>query len=739
LCSPLFPGQFIFLLTADFILRLNRFLIIFNKLIAFILVALKPFLETSVEYLKGVGPARAEALRTELQIETFGDLLTHFPFRYVDRSKMYRIADIHDENTFIQLRARVIKTKLVGSPRSQRMVVSVEDESGQIDLVWFQGVKWMANKFANGQEWIIFGKPQLFNGQWNIPHPDVEPPETEPLPINRIIQPIYSSTEKLKSKGLDYKGIGKLVKTLLLHEKFRIAENLTPGILERLKLIGRADAFLNIHFPQSPEMLEKAQVRLKFEELFFIQLRLLKQRINHLQKNEGHVFATVGAYLNDFYHKYLTFELTGAQKKVIREIRADMGSGKQMNRLLQGDVGSGKTMVALMCMLIALDNKYQACLMAPTEILANQHFDNISRMLAGLDVEVRLLTGSTKQAERSEIIQLLETDQQTILIGTHALIEENVQFRNLGLVVIDEQHRFGVAQRAALWEKNQRTPHVLVMTATPIPRTLSMTLYGDLDSSVIDELPPGRKPIITKHVYDRDHYKVYNFLKQKISQGSQVYIVYPLIGESETLDLKNLTEGYQTVVKEFPPPVFKVGMVHGKMKPQQKDAEMKRFLEKETHILVSTTVIEVGVDVPDASVMVIENADRFGLSQLHQLRGRVGRGSAQSYCILMTPGELGNDARTRISTMLRTNDGFEIAETDLRLRGPGDLQGTQQSGILNLRVADIIKDEKILKFARNIASDILNEDPGLGLEKNAILAKHLVHMDERQQNWGLIS
>ncbi len=726
-------------MTADFILRLNRYLIIFSKLIVFILVALKPFLETSVEYLKGVGPVRAEALRTELQIETFGDLLTHFPFRYVDRSKMYRIADIHDENTFIQLRARVIKTKLIGSPRSQRMVVSVEDESGQIDLVWFQGVKWMADKFANGQEWIIFGKPQLFNGQWNIPHPEVEPPEKEPLPISSIIQPIYSSTEKLKSKGLDYKGIGKLVKTLLLHEKFGIAENLTPGILERLRLMGRADAFLNIHFPRSPELLEKAQVRLKFEELFFIQLRLLKQRINRLQKNEGHVFATVGAYLNDFYHKYLTFELTVAQKKVIREIRADMGSGKQMNRLLQGDVGSGKTMVALMCMLIALDNKYQACMMAPTEILANQHFGNISRMLAGLDVEVRLLTGSTKQAERKEIIQLLETEQQTILIGTHALIEENVQFRNLGLVVIDEQHRFGVAQRAALWEKNQKTPHVLVMTATPIPRTLAMTLYGDLDSSVIDELPPGRKPIITKHVYDRDHYKVYNFLKQKIHQGSQVYIVYPLIEESETLDLKNLTEGYQTVVKEFPPPGFKAGMIHGRMKQQQKDAEMKRFLEKETQILVSTTVIEVGVDVPEASVMVIENADRFGLSQLHQLRGRVGRGSSQSYCILMTPGELGNDARTRITTMLRTNDGFEIAETDLRLRGPGDLQGTQQSGILNLRVADIIKDEKILKFARNIASDILNEDPGLRLEKNAILAKHIVHIDERQQNWGLIS
>ena len=704
-----------------------------------VLIAIKPFLETPVEYLKGVGPARAEALHSELQITTFGDLLTHFPFRYVDRSKMYRISDILDENTFIQLRAHVIKTKIIGPPRSQRLVVSVEDDSGQIDLVWFQGVKWMANKFANGQEWIIFGKPQQFNGQWNIPHPEMEPPETEPLPISRIIQPIYSSTEKLKSKGLDYKGIGKLVKTLLLHEKLHIAENLTPEILERLRLINRQDAFLNIHFPQSPELLTKAQARLKFEELFFIQLRMLKQRIWRLQKTDGHVFTKVGDYLNDFYNKHLTFELTKAQKKVIREIRADMRSGKQMNRLLQGDVGSGKTMVALMCMLIALDNQYQACLMAPTEILANQHFTNISGMLSGMDVKVRLLTGSTKQAERREILELLETGSMSILIGTHALIEDNVQFKNLGLVVIDEQHRFGVAQRAALWEKNQRTPHVLVMTATPIPRTLAMTLYGDLDSSVIDELPPGRKPVITKHVYDRDHYKVYNFMKQKIRTGNQVYIVYPLIGESESLDLKNLTEGYQTVVKEFPQPGYRVGMVHGRMKQQQKDAEMKRFLAKETQILVSTTVIEVGVDIPDASVMIIENADRFGLSQLHQLRGRVGRGSAQSYCILMTPDEPGNDARQRISTMLRTNDGFEIAETDLRLRGPGDLQGTQQSGILDLRVADIIQDEKILKFARNVASDILNEDPGLILEKNAILAKHIIHMDENQQNWGLIS
>ncbi len=676
---------------------------------------------------------------SELQIETFGDLLTHFPFRYVDRSKMYRIAEIREENTYVQIRGRVIKTLIVGTARSQRLVVTVEDESGQIDLVWFQGVKWLGDKFSNGQEWIVFGKPQQFNKQWNIPHPEVEPPESELLPISKSIQPIYSSTEKLKSKGLDYKGLGKLVRALLMHKKFCLAENLTLDIIDRLRLVSRQDAFLTIHFPQSPDLLAKAQARLKFEELFFVQLRMLKNRAFRLQKTDGHVFTNVGEYLNNFYHHHLTFELTNSQKKVIREIRADMGSGKQMNRLLQGDVGSGKTMVALMCMLIALDNNFQACLMAPTEILANQHYSNISRMLSGLNINVRLLTGSKKQGERKEVIEMLESGSLSILIGTHALIEDNVQFRNLGLVVIDEQHRFGVAQRAALWEKNQKTPHVLVMTATPIPRTLAMTLYGDLDVSVIDEMPPGRKPIITKHVYDRDHYKVYNFLKQKIRQGNQVYIVYPLIEESESLDLKNLTDGYKGVVREFPEPDFKVGMVHGRMKQQQKDEEMKRFLQKETRILVSTTVIEVGVDVPQATVMIIENADRFGLSQLHQLRGRVGRGSVQSYCILMTPDELGNDARQRINTMLRTNDGFEIAETDLRLRGPGDLQGTQQSGILNLRIADIIRDEKILKFARNIASDILDDDPGLKLEKNANLAKYVDHMDEHKQNWGLIS
>lgn len=672
-------------------------------------------------------------------IDTFGSLLTHFPFRYVDRSKIYLIRDIRDENTYVQLKARVTAMKTAGQPRNQRMVVTVEDQSGSIDLVWFQGVKWLSGKFSTGQEWIIFGKPQLFNGHWNIPHPEVEPPETEPIPLSRIIQPIYNSTEKLKARGLDHKGIARIVRTLLLNEKFRVPENLPSSLMERLRLIGRQDAFINIHFPQSPDLLARAQSRLKFEELFYIQLRLLLQKDIRLRTGQGHVFSRVGHYLNDFYHNHLTFQLTAAQKRVIREIRADMGSGRQMNRLLQGDVGSGKTMVALMAMLIAMDNQYQTCLMAPTEILANQHFSNISRMLAGMDVKPGLLTGSTRQAERKKLLTMLEEGELPILIGTHALIEENVRFKNLGLVVIDEQHRFGVAQRAALWEKNQKTPHVLVMTATPIPRTLAMTLYGDLDNSVIDELPPGRKPIVTRHLYEKDQARVYDFMRKTIREGRQIYVVYPLIEESETLDLKNLNEGYRSIISEFRSPEFRVGMVHGRMKQQEKDNEMGKFIRGETHILVSTTVIEVGVDVPNATVMVIENSDRFGLSQLHQLRGRVGRGGDQSYCILMSSAELGNDARKRINTMLRTNDGFEIAETDLLLRGPGDLQGTQQSGLLHLKIADIVADEKVLKFARNIASDILHEDPGLSLEKNAILANHLRHMDESRENWGLIS
>jgi ATP-dependent DNA helicase RecG len=697
------------------------------------------FLSTPIEFLKGVGPARAAMLKKELNIFTFGELLTFFPFRYVDRSKFYTISEIRDDSSYIQIRAKIVRIQTIGAARSQRIVATVRDDSGEIDLVWFQGLKWVGDMLSPLQEYVIFGKPSLFNGKWNIPHPELEIPSVLPLPLNETIRPIYSSTEKLKSKGLDFRGIGKLIRNLLLHEKFRVPENLTPEVLDGLRLLNRQESFLNIHYPQSPALLQKAQSRLKFEELFFIQLRLLKQRYGRISRHSGHRFSRVGEYVNRFYHEHLTFELTGAQKRVIKEIRADIGSGNQMNRLLQGDVGSGKTLVALMTMLIALDNGYQSCLMAPTEILANQHYKTLSQMLTKLDVKVGLLTGSTKKAQRQELQEEMLKGSLHILVGTHALIEDNVQFNNLGFVVIDEQHRFGVAQRAALWDKNEVTPHILVMTATPIPRTLAMTLYGDLDISVIDEMPPGRKPIVTKHVYEPDRLKVYGFVRKIIKEGGQVYIVYPLIQESETLDLKNLIDGFHALEKEFPPPRYTLGMLHGKMKQAEKDREMQRFLNRETQILVATTVIEVGVDIPNASVMVIENAERFGLSQLHQLRGRVGRGGDQSYCILMSSYELSAEARKRISTMVRTTDGFEIAETDLQLRGPGDLQGTQQSGILNLRIADIVKDEKILKYARNVASDIIRDDPGLVKSRNDILAHHLHHMDQQQQNWGLIS
>jgi len=665
--------------------------------------------------------------------------MTYFPFRYLDRSKFYRIAEIRDDSSYIQLKAKIIRIQTIGASHHQRLVATIRDDSGEIDLVWFQGIRWVSEMLSPQQEYIVFGKPTLFNGHWNIPHPELEIPAVKPLPLSETIRPIYNSTEKLKAKGLDFRGIGKIVRNMLLNEKFAIPENLTPELLQNLRLIDRQDAFVNIHFPQSPELLKKAETRLKFEELFFIQLRLAKQRSGRLSKHEGHKFLKVGNYVNQFYHHHLSFELTNAQKRVIREIRADLGSGNQMNRLLQGDVGSGKTLVALMTMLIALDNSYQSCLMAPTEILARQHFNTISQMLTGLQVNVKLLTGNSKLAERRVIQSGLENGEVHLLIGTHALIEENVQFKRLGLVVIDEQHRFGVAQRAKLWEKNVVTPHILVMTATPIPRTLAMTLYGDLDSSVIDEMPPGRKSIVTRHVYEPEAGKVISFIREKIREGRQVYIVYPLIQESETLDLKNLIEGHQHVVTEFPAPQYAVGMLHGQMKQKEKEAEMKRFLENKTQILVATTVIEVGVDVPNASIMIIENADRFGLSQLHQLRGRVGRGSDQSFCILVTGYELSAEARKRIATMVRTTDGFEIAETDLQIRGPGDLQGTQQSGILDLRIADIAKDEKILKYARNVATEIINDDPSLSKSKNAILAHHLRQIDRHQQNWGLIS
>jgi ATP-dependent DNA helicase RecG len=689
-------------------------------------------LDTPIEYLKGVGPVRAEVLKKEVAVYNFNDLLNYFPFRYVDRSKFYKIKDINSDSTYIRI-------QMVGKPRSERLVAFLEDDSGVIELVWFKGAKWMINKLTTNEDYVVFGKPAFFNRKFNIPHPEIELASDQKEDLGEKLRPFYSSTDKLKSKGLDSKGISKLTRNLVIQVKESIFETLSVDIIEQLKLLSRKESLLNIHFPKNQKILDRARARLIFEELFFIQLNLLKLKLLRIEKIKGHKFLVVGNYLNNFFHKNLPFELTNAQKKVVKEIRNDIGSGKQMNRLLQGDVGSGKTLVALMSMLIALDNKYQACLMAPTEILAKQHFETISKMLSNLGIEINLLTGSTKTADRKEIHDGLKNSTLQILIGTHALIEDTVKFKNLGLVVIDEQHRFGVAQRARLWKKNTIPPHVLVMTATPIPRTLAMTLYGDLDVSVIDELPPGRKPVKTAHYFDKDRLRVFGFMKKQIKAGRQVYVVYPLIKESEKLDLKDLTDGYESITRAFPLPEYAVSIVHGQMPVKDKDYEMQRFVKGETQIMVATTVIEVGMDIPNASVMIIENAERFGLSQLHQLRGRVGRGADQSFCILMTKDRLSEDGKQRIQTMVRTTDGFEIAEVDLRLRGPGDLHGTQQSGILDLKIADIIKDEKILKYSRNMAVDILTEDPHLEVEKNRPILQQLKYLSKNKPNWSLIS
>ncbi|NTW31759.1 MAG: ATP-dependent DNA helicase RecG [Bacteroidetes bacterium] len=696
-------------------------------------------LNTSIEYLKGVGPLRAEILKKEIQVYTFSDLLYYYPFRYVDKSKFYKVSELNSDLAYVQLKGYIDNVKTIGDKRIIRMTARFRDESGDIELVWFNGFKWLKDKFLYGQQYIIFGKPTLFNGKYNISHPDVELPVDENTDIVFNLQSFYNSSEKLKVKGLDSKGISKLQKNLLTILQGKIIESLSAEVINNLKLISREEALLNIHFPVNHEMLKKAEIRLKFEEFFFIQLKLLKLKIIRTSKYNGHTFSKVGDYFNDFYNKHLPFTLTNAQKKVIKEIRYDIGSGKQMNRLLQGDVGSGKTIVALMCMLIAIDNGYQSCIMAPTEILAKQHFNTISKLLQKTNVTVELLTGSTKKAQRKKLFSELESGELHILIGTHALIEDTVQFKNLGFTVIDEQHRFGVSQRARLWKKNNIPPHVLVMTATPIPRTLAMTLYGDLDISVIDELPPGRKAIKTIHFYDSDRLRVFGFMKKQIQEGRQIYVVYPLINESETLDLKFLMEGYDAIVREFPLPDYAVSIVHGQMKANEKDYEMQRFVKGETNILVATTVIEVGVDVPNASVMVIENAERFGLSQLHQLRGRVGRGADQSYCILMTTYKLTSDGKKRIETMVKTTDGFEIAEADLRLRGPGDIEGTQQSGILDLKLADIVKDEKLLLYSRKVAIEILEKDPQLEKPENRQIAYHLNEMNKEKANWSRIS
>ena len=695
--------------------------------------------DTAIEYLKGVGPQRAEMLKKELGIFTFGELLYYYPFRYIDKSKFYKVSEINSDLSYVQLKGFIDNIEMIGGKRIIRMTARFRDETGSMELVWFNGFKWLKDKFNPNQKYVIFGKPTYFNNKYNISHPDVELPTDENASIVFNLQAFYNSSEKLKSRGLDSKGISKIQKTLLTNFQGKIHESLSLDIIQNLKLISKEEALINIHFPANNEMLHKAQLRLKFEELFFIQLKLLKLKLVRTSKLNGHNFSKVGNFFNDFFYHHLLFPLTNAQKKVIKEIRNDLGSGVQMNRLLQGDVGSGKTVVALMCMLIALDNGYQSCLMAPTEILAQQHFKSISKILEEMNITVQILTGSTRAAQRRKLHEQLENGEIHILIGTHALLEDKVKFKNLGFVVIDEQHRFGVAQRAELWKKNEIPPHVLVMTATPIPRTLAMTLYGDLDISIIDELPPGRKQIKTIHFYDSDRLRVFGFIRKQINEGRQIYIVYPLINESETLDLKYVMDGYDSIVREFPLPDFAVSIVHGQMKSKEKEYEMQRFVKGETNIMVATTVIEVGVDVPNASVMIIENAERFGLSQLHQLRGRVGRGADQSYCILMTTHKQTSVSKKRIETMVRTTDGFEIAEVDLHLRGPGDIEGTEQSGILDLKLADIVKDEKLLRYARSVAMDILENDPNLEKPENLPIIRRVRELNKEKTNWSRIS
>lgn len=690
-----------------------------------------------IKYLQGVGPQRATMLNKELNIFSLRDLLYYFPYKYVDRSRLYYIHEIDGNMPYIQLKGQILSFETMGEGRQRRLVAHFSDGTGVIDLVWFQGIKYLMGKYKAHEEYIVFGKPTVFNGRINVAHPDIDP--AKDLSLSGMgLQPYYNTTEKMKRSGLNSHALGKLVANAFALLQGAIPETLSRKIVDDHHLVSLDEALRNIHFPQNPDKLRKAQYRLKFEELFYIQLNILRYAKDRQRKFRGLYFERVGEIFNTFYSQNLPFQLTGAQKRVIKEIRKDMGSGRQMNRLLQGDVGSGKTLVALMSMLIALDNGYQACMMAPTEILAAQHYETVKQLLFGMDVRVELLMGSVKGKKRDEILKGLLTGEVQILIGTHAVLENTVNFSSLGMVVIDEQHRFGVAQRAKLWAKNTNPPHVLVMTATPIPRTLAMTLYGDLDVSVIDELPPGRKPIQTIHQFDNRRPSLYAGIRKQIGEGRQIYIVYPLIKESEKMDIKNLEEGYEQVCAEFPE--CNVCKVHGQMKPAEKDAEMQRFVNGEAQIMVATTVIEVGVNVPNASVMVIENAERFGLSQLHQLRGRVGRGADQSYCILVTSYKLAEETRKRLEIMVQTCDGFEIAEADLKLRGPGDLEGTQQSGVaFDLKIADIARDGQLLQYVREVASDILEKDPMGVLPENEVLWKQLQALRKTNVNWAAIS
>tara|TARA_R110000868_G_scaffold145181_2_gene365141 strand:+ start:41861 stop:43966 length:2106 start_codon:yes stop_codon:yes gene_type:complete len=697
------------------------------------------YLQTPIAYLKGVGPNRADSLQTELGIQTYQDLINLFPNRYIDKTQYYKINQLQRNSADVQVIGKIINIKTVEQKKGKRLVATFLDETGQMELVWFRGQKWIRENLKLNTPYVIFGKTNYYNGNFSMPHPEMELFSEHEQGIKIVMQPIYPSTEKLSNKGITNRVISKLILQLFTDLKGQFTEALSPKIINELNLISKSAAMFAIHFPKNQELLTKAQFRLKFEELFYISLQLIAKNMLHKQRIKGYAFDKVGTLFNEFYSNHLPFELTNAQKRVLKEIRADLGSNAQMNRLLQGDVGSGKTIVALMTMLLAIDNGFQACLMAPTEILANQHFIGIQELLGAIGINIALLTGSVKKSARKIIHEQLESGELHILIGTHALLEDKVKYKNLGLAIVDEQHRFGVAQRSKLWHKNNIPPHVLVMTATPIPRTLAMSLYGDLDISVIDELPPGRKPIKTVHRYDANRLKVFHFIREEIKKGRQIYVVYPLIQESEALDYKDLMDGYESIARDFPLPDYQISIVHGQMKPVDKEYEMQRFVKGETQIMVATTVIEVGVNVPNASVMIIESAERFGLSQLHQLRGRVGRGADQSFCILMTSFKLSSEAKTRLETMVRTNDGFEIAEVDLKLRGPGDLMGTQQSGMLNLKIADIVKDNDILKTARHYALQVLKEDPTLAKQENAAINYTYAQLVKHKNIWKYIS
>jgi ATP-dependent DNA helicase RecG len=695
-------------------------------------------LHTSIEYLKGVGPKRADVLKSELNIFRYRDLLNHFPFRYVDRTQTILIKNILESTDNVQLLVKIIDVKELGQPRKKRLVVTASDESGSIQLVWFRGVKWLKSAVKVGEYYVVFGKPTVYGNRINFNHPEIELEEKNKNKAGSL-QPVYHSTEKLAAFGLHSKGLENLMRNLLPQVMNVIPLTLSKRIEQKNNFPNVNSAYSNIHFPKDKIALQKSILRLKYEELFFLQLGMTRQKINTRKKSKGYIFNKVGNNFNDFFNNHLPFELTNAQKRVVKEIRKDLGSGMHMNRLLQGDVGSGKTLVAVLTILLAIDNGFQACLMAPTEILANQHFKTILNFLKPLGIKIALLTGSVKKADRKVIHESLENGSLNILVGTHALIEDKVKFKNLGISIIDEQHRFGVAQRAKLWKKNNFPPHVLVMTATPIPRTLAMTFYGDLEVSVIDELPPGRKPINTIHRFDSSRLKVFQFIEDEIKKGHQVYIVYPLIEESEKLDYKDLMDGYESIVRRFPLPHYKVSIVHGKMKPEAKDYEMSQFVKGQTQIMVATTVIEVGVDVPNASLMIIESAEKFGLSQLHQLRGRVGRGAEKSYCILMSGYKLSKEAKIRLETMVRTNDGFEISEQDLKIRGPGDVMGTQQSGVLDFKLANLARDGQLVQLAKIDVDELLNMDPHLSSSDNQSINTELLRQIKLKPNWSNIS